>query len=112
MGAVLRKWKNVDLEGSSLIWLDATMTECHENVNAQSQLRKLVRHFKTFTNCEECEQYIRSVSVQDQIILVASGRLGEVIVPRIHQIQQVSSIYIYCLDRAKNEQWSSHFEKV
>lgn len=112
MGAVLQKWKNAGLERSSLIWLDATMNECQENIDVQNQLRKLVHHFKTFTNCEECEQYIRSASIHNHIILVVSGHLGQVIVPHIHQIQQVSSIYVYCMDKAKNEQWSSQYKKV
>ena len=112
MGAALRKWKNASLETCSLIWLDATVNECQENINVQNQLRKLVYYFKMFTNCEECEQYIRSASIHNHIILVVSGHLGQVIVPRIHQIQQISSIYVYCMDKAKNEQWSSHYKKV
>jgi hypothetical protein len=112
MGAVLRKLKKNDSETFSLIWLDATVNNSQENINAQHQLRKSINHLKTFTDSDQCERYIRSVSVDDQIVLVVSGHLGQVIVPRIHRLRQISSIYVYCMDKAKNEQWSNQFEKV
>lgn len=112
MGSVLRKCTNSNCETFSLIWLDATVNNCQENINAQHELRKSIDRLKTFTDHNQCERYIRSVPVNNQIILVVSGHLGQVIVPRIHSLQQISSIYIYCMDKAKHEQWSKQYEKV
>jgi hypothetical protein len=112
MGSVLRKHKNNNSETFLVLWLDATVNNCQENINAQHKLRKSIKHLKTFTDDNHCEQYIRSVSVNNQIILIVSGHLGQMIVPRIHQLQQISSIYVYCMNKAKNEQWSKQYEKV
>lgn len=112
MGAVSRKLNNKKLEIFSLIWLDASVNSSQENINAQRQLRRLINRLKTFTDTDQCEQYIRSVPAGDQIVLIVSGHLGRVLVPRIHCIQQVSSIYVYCMDKTKNEQWSKQFTKV
>ncbi|CAF1332663.1 unnamed protein product [Rotaria sordida] len=101
-----------NLETYSLIWLDASVIDSKENIDAQQQLRSLINHLKVFEQVDECEQYIRSVSSQDRIVLVVSGRLGQQIVPRINQLRQVSSIYVYCTDKKKNEQWAKEFAKV
>lgn len=112
MGAVCRKPENSNSETFSLVWLDATVNNSQENINAQDRLRGLTNHLKTFTDDDQCEQYIRSVSIDEQIILIVSGHLSQVLVPRIHRLRQVSSIYVYCMDKAKNEQWSKQFNKV
>jgi virulence-associated protein VapD len=114
MGASLRKAALGDhnLETFSLVWLDGSVNTSEENVNVQQQLRTLINHLKTFENADECVQYIRSVSKQNRIVLIVSGRLGREIVPRIHRLRQVSSIYVYCMDKQANEQWANKFQKV
>lgn len=108
----LLKMADKNLETYSLVWLDASVNNSKENLDAQQRLRSLINHLKTFEQIDQCEQYIQSVSPQDRIVLVVSGQLGEQIVPRIHQLRQVSVIYIYCTDRKKNEQWAKEFAKV
>jgi plasmid stabilization system protein ParE len=115
MGASLRKsvlGEDFNPEIFSLIWLDATVNSNEENLNVQQQLRTLIHHLKAFDNVNECLQYIRSISKQNRIILIVSGRLGREIVPRIHRLRQISSIYVYCMDKEKNEQWTQKFPKV
>ncbi|CAF3485807.1 unnamed protein product [Rotaria sp. Silwood1] len=48
----------------------------------------------------------------DHIILIVSGRLGQIIVPKIAQLQQIILIYVYCQDKKANEQWGKQFSKV
>jgi hypothetical protein len=52
------------------------------------------------------------VSKDDRIVLIISGRFGEILVPRIHSLRQVSSIYVYCKDKKRNEPWANQFKKV
>ena len=106
------KLGNNNLEIFSLIWLDASVNDSEENVDAQHRLRTSINHLKTFEEGEECEHHIRAVSAEDRIVLIVSGRLGREVVPRIHQLRQVSSIYVYCMDKARNEQWAKQFKKV
>jgi hypothetical protein len=101
-----------NLETYSLIWLDAVVNSSQENLLAQQQLRTSINHLLIFADDNECEDYIRSTPTQDRIIFIVSGRLGQKIVPRTHQLQQLFSIYVYCSDKRRNSQWSQQFSKV
>ena len=102
---------DVNLEIFTLIWLDALVDDSDNQVT-QNELRKLTDRFQTFDNCTECESFIQSVSIDERIVLIVSGRLGREIVPRIHSIKQIHSIYIYCFDRQNNETWARDYSKI
>jgi hypothetical protein len=104
--------KDDNLESFALLWLDAQVDTSEENRQAQKQLRKIINHLKTFDNENDCQQYILSISSQDRVVVIVSGRLGRTIVPHIHHLQQIISIYVYCMDKQANEQWSKNFTKV
>lgn len=95
-----------------LLWLDASANKTAENVDAQQQLRTSINFLRTFEDDDRCEEYIRSISPYDRITFIVSGRLGQKIVPRIHALRQVSSIYVYCQDKKLNEAWAKPFKKV
>ncbi|CAF4106934.1 unnamed protein product, partial [Rotaria sordida] len=59
-----------------------------------------------------CQEYIKKQSQKAQLIMIVSGRLGREIVPSIHELRQVISIYVYCMDKKSHEQWARNFEKV
>ncbi|CAF3749135.1 unnamed protein product [Rotaria sp. Silwood1] len=44
--------------------------------------------------------------------MVVSGQLGRKIVPTIHSLRQVISIYVYCFDKKRNEEWACKYAKV
>jgi len=101
-----------NLETVYLVWLDTSVNTSKDNIDAQQQFRTIINHLETFENVQECEQYLRQTSKDDRIFLIVSGRLGQEIVPRIHQYRQVSSIYVYCMNKRTNEEWAKHFTKV
>lgn len=101
-----------NLETFSLLWLDASVNNCQENVDAQHQLRTSINFLRTFEEVDQCEAYIRSKSKDDRIILITSGRLGQIIVPQIHSLRTLSSIYVYCKDKKLNEAWANQYKKV
>ncbi|UJR26371.1 hypothetical protein I4U23_007704 [Adineta vaga] len=100
-----------NLETFSLIWLDAVVNDSIENIETQQRLRKFINHLKTFQNADDCIQYIQS-QPKDRFVLIISGRLGRDIVPRIHNLRQVYSIYVYCLDKERNERWAKSYAKI
>ncbi len=102
----------IDLESVYLIWLDASADLSAENIGTQKQLRSIIHNFKTFLNVQDCEQYINEKTNYDRIFLIVSGRLGRKIVPCIHQLRQIFSIYVYCQDKQRNEEWANKFTKV
>ncbi|CAF1394223.1 unnamed protein product, partial [Rotaria sordida] len=68
-----------NLETFSLIWLDASVNDTQENIDAQRQLRKLINFLKTFEDADKCEQYIRSLPKDDRIVFIVSGRFGVIV---------------------------------
>ncbi|CAF1539434.1 unnamed protein product, partial [Rotaria sordida] len=101
-----------NLEIFSLIWLDASVNTSKENIKAQSDLRAIINYLKTFDNVVKCEKYIRKCDESDRIMLIVSGGLGREIVPRIYKFRQVSSIYVYCMNKKKNKEWAGQYPKI
>ncbi|CAF1019710.1 unnamed protein product [Adineta steineri] len=99
------------LEIFSLIWLDANVY-VKDTRKTEVKLRSIINHIKKFQDVKQCQQYIEQRSKKDRLILIVSGRLGQEIVPYIHQLRQVISIYVYCIDKKSNEQWTFKFSKI
>jgi plasmid stabilization system protein ParE len=105
-------YQNNTVKINSLIWLDTEVNKNEENRQAKQQLHNIIHHIKPFEDPHECQQYIQRAPTNYRIILIASGTLGRQIVPYIHNLKQISAIYIYCVDKQKNEQWAQQFHKV
>jgi len=95
----------------SIVWLDTSVSSKQENFNAQEMLRTSMNHLKAYTVANECENYIRSVPQSHRIIFIVDSQLGQSIVPRIHQLRQVTSIFVYCMNK-NNQQWTKTYKKV
>jgi hypothetical protein len=104
--------KDENLETYCLIWLDVSVNSSQENIQAQQQLRTSINYLLTFQDDQQCLQYIHSLPKDDRIVLIVSGKSGRIIVPQVVQLQQIVSIYVYCMDKKANEQWALHFSKV
>jgi len=103
---------NENLETFSIFWLDAKVNANEDNRRTQLKLREIINHLKTFDDQNQCHQKILSLSPQDRLVLIVSGRCGRQLVPQIHHLRQVSSIYVYCMDKKANEQWAKDFIKI
>jgi len=103
---------NDNLETFSIFWLDEQVNDTKDNRNTQLKLREIINHLKTFDDQNECLQRILSLSTQDRLVLIVSGRCSRQLVPQIHHLRQVSSIYVYCMDKKANELWVKDFIKI
>ena len=103
---------NDNLETFSIFWLDVQVNTTEDNQHTQLKLREIINHLKTFDDQGECHQRILSLSTQDRLVLIVSGRCGRQLVPQIHHLRQVSSIYVYCMDKKANELWAKDFIKI
>lgn len=102
----------VNLEEFTLVWLDSDISKDKYNLEAQKQLRSFINHFKPFDNVDECRKYMTHVPHNRYLVFIVSGQLGQDIVPRIHHIHQVFSIYIFCQNKPLHEQWAKQHKKV
>jgi len=103
---------NGNLETFSLIWLDDNTNNNKEDENIEQDLRNVINHLTKFENEQACQQYIEERSEDDRLILIVNDLFGHTLVPRIHQLRQVYSIYIHYKNTLVNEEWISKFTKV
>ena len=95
-----------------LIWLDSNIDDNNEDChNTISQLRRVVNTINTFTDGDQCIQFINNMDNEKACIII-SGALGEHIVPRIHDMSQVDSIFIFCGNKKRHEQWTKEWSKI
>ena len=101
--------RNENLEIFQLIWLDV---DSSKGRNIAEKFRSIVSQLKQFSDVKQCQEYIEQTSDKDRLILIVNGSFGRQIVPIIHNIHQIISIYIYCMNKQFNEEWSSTYSKV
>ena len=99
------------LETFTLIWFDSS-GYIEKNQGAEQKLRTIINQFKRFEDQEECRRYIEQRPQTDQLVLIVSGRLNQQMVDSIHQLRQISSIYVYHKDKRNNDEWPLKFAKV
>ncbi|CAM4880207.1 unnamed protein product [Rotaria socialis] len=104
--------EDMRLEIFYLIWLDANANG-KETRDTEQKLRSIINNLKKFQDVKQCQKYIEERSTNDRLVMIVSGQFGREIVPSIHKLRQVISIYVYCFDKVcKNKQWSDKFAKV
>jgi tetratricopeptide (TPR) repeat protein len=110
---VRRRSKNIQMvQNVLLIWLDNNMV--HNSVDYQktiTELRCVVNTIKTYMDSAQCIQFIERMGDEKACILI-SGSLGQHVVPCIHNMSQVHSIFIFCSDRTTHEQWAKEWPKI
>jgi hypothetical protein len=103
---------NENLETFSIVWLDVNNNNSKENRNIEEKMRNIINHFVKFDNAHECIEYIQHVSEEERLVLIVSDESGQELVPHIHRLRQVSSIYVYLTNTNNNIRWTYQFSKV
>lgn len=96
---------NVNFETYFLIWLD-------QNLPIQEKLQSMINYFESFDQLDHCHTYIQSIASDDRIVFVVNEQFSQDIIPRIHHLQQIFSIYILCTDKQHHQTWSKQYHKV
>jgi len=105
---------NVQMEQNVVvIWLDKNIdednsTDCRNTI---VQLRSVVNTVRTFTDADKCNQFLESMN-NEKACMIISGSMGLGIVPRIHDMFQVDSIFIFCGNKERYEQWANDYSKI
>ncbi|CAF3551399.1 unnamed protein product [Rotaria sp. Silwood1] len=95
-------------EDVTLIWLDKTID------TTQTTLREITNYVLLYTELEPCITYIRSIS-KERIFLIVSGDYAEQCLNEIHDLTQVDSIFIFCMNILKYKNKfidSENFSKI
>ncbi|CAF4997876.1 unnamed protein product, partial [Rotaria sp. Silwood1] len=95
-----------------LVWLDANIDETKEDFKISlKHLRHIVASITTFTDDQECFEFLREIQ-NEKVFMIVSGALGQRIVPKIQELLQLDSIYVFCGNKSFREQWANKFSKV
>jgi tetratricopeptide (TPR) repeat protein len=95
-----------------LIWLDQRIDDT--NVDCQNtvrRLRRVVNSIYKYTNADECIQFLETIK-NEKACMIVSGSLGQNIVPRVHNMPQVDSIFIFCSSKKYHEEWAKEWPKI
>ncbi len=101
-----------NLETYSILWLDPLVNDAKEYLDAQQRLRSSINYIRTFKTTDGCIKYIQSIPKKDRIIFIVNNQFGQELIPRIHEFQQIFSIYIYTTDSKRSGQWTKEYKKV
>ncbi|CAF1304562.1 unnamed protein product, partial [Adineta steineri] len=112
-GAESRQRINLQqMQNVLLIWLDNNIDENNDDCqNTIIKLRRAVNDTNTFTDVDQCFEFIETV-VDKKACIIISGSLGQHFVPFVHNMSQVDSVFIFCDNRKYHEQWTKDWPKI
>ncbi|CAF0750932.1 unnamed protein product [Adineta steineri] len=95
-----------------LIWLDNNIDDDDDDcIYTIKQLKRVVNNINTFTDDKQCIEFIQTIN-NNKICMIVSGSLGQHIVPRVHDISQVDSIFIFCYNEEWHKLWAKEWPKI
>jgi hypothetical protein len=112
--AIVHRQANIRMvQNVHLIWLDASIDEeNHADVhNTIIQLRRIINTISTFTNVEQCIEFLESIK-NNKACMIISASLGEHMVPLVHNRSQVDSIFILCRNKNRLHNWIKNWSKI
>jgi hypothetical protein len=113
-GATARPRGNIPIvQNVLLIWLDSNINEDNDDCQSTlAQLRRVINAVNIFTGGDECIEFINTYNSREKICIIISGALGQLIVPLIHNMSQVDSIFVFCGNRQRHEEWAKEWPKI
>lgn len=99
-----------------VVWCDATIglnTNADDDTNTLMQLARILNRKRqlihTFNEIAPCRDFIKNVN---NILLIVSGSMGLELVPTVHDLNQIHSVYIFCMNKPKYDAWAKQYQKV
>jgi tetratricopeptide (TPR) repeat protein len=102
-----------NIQNFVLVWLDANIDKVNNNDcrNTIKQLQQVVHTVNTFIDVNQCIDFITDIK-DKKVFMITSGSLGEIVMPIIHDMFQIDSIYIFCQDESRHKQWAQNWLKI
>lgn len=95
-----------------LIWLNSKINELDSVFqHSLTELRLIINTIDTFTDADQCIDFISKIKDQKAFMII-SDDLGQITVPRIHDMFQLDSIYVFCGEKSEHDQWIQQWRKV
>ncbi|CAF3317902.1 unnamed protein product [Rotaria socialis] len=96
-----------------LVWLDRHINDVKnaDYLNTISKLKELADKVYKFHDADDFVSFI-SDNKREKICIITSAEMGEIIVPVIHNMKQISAIYILSGDQAQHHVWIDGWSKI
>jgi len=95
-----------------LIWLDVNTDQSNQDYqNTLTQIRSVVDNVNFFTDQDKCVDFLTEIN-NEKVFMILTSTMSDQIVPLIHDIPQLDTIYIFCSNKSIHEQWVNHWPKI
>jgi tetratricopeptide (TPR) repeat protein len=91
-----------------LIWLDS---QFNETIKDKRQLACLFDSIEKFFDPDQCVDFLTNIKLQ-KVLMIISHVFSEQIVPLVHDIPQLDSIFVFCCETINDQLWSNDYRKV
>ena len=96
-----------------LLWIDSSVDEESKDYQeAFVRLKNVVNNVNRCTQPDQCIKYLLDKVDNQCVFVITSGYLGQYLIPKIHDISQLESIYICCGNKSKHQQWAKDWTKI
>jgi tetratricopeptide (TPR) repeat protein len=96
-----------------LVWLDPNMNGVldEEHRDILNRIRSIINAINIFSDVNQCIDFLDGIK-DEKAFMIVSGAFGQYVVPHIHNMSKLDSIYVFCGLRPKHEQWAKNWSKV
>lgn len=111
--ADINRPRRLIIQNFLVIWLDRNkirIDEKHHRILAQVQ--HIVHDVDIFNDIDECIDYLTDIKDRRVFLVIETTTLAHSILPSIHDIPQLSTIYVLCADNPHQEQWKQYWSKI
>ncbi|CAF1193709.1 unnamed protein product [Adineta ricciae] len=92
----LKDTRTIHMDINFLIWLNLHYDESSDDYqNSIVSLRHANKTVKIFKNADQCIDFLTDMKTE-KVFLIVPNSINEILVPLIHEVSQLNSIYILC----------------
>ena len=100
------------LQDYGLVWVDGNFDASDSNCqNALQQLQAVANNVQVFTESNACVDFLRNIG-EEKVLVIASACVAEELVPKIHSMPQVDTIFIFCSDPEWHKPCTEGWDKI
>ncbi|CAF4046177.1 unnamed protein product, partial [Rotaria sp. Silwood1] len=99
-------------ENYFVIWVDKNINRENKDCqNTLTQLRGVVNQVDICFTAEQCIQLLNEHRKETSFV-ISSGTLGQHLVPDIHDMLNLDTIYIFCRNKELHKAWAKNWTKI
>ena len=100
------------LQDFRLVWVDGNFNESDGDCqNTLQQLRTILSNVQVFTESSTCVDFLRDIS-QEKVFVIISDDMVKDLVPQLHSMPQVNTIYISRNNPESDRTWIKEWPKI